>query len=193
MSTGIISEHGALPLAPYDHPKNPFIRLMIGAGRRRYGKAPMAFRVLYPRFAWLALASAVLYALLEYATRIGVELAGLLQASTSLRAGCTFCSDIVIAEGIRRRIGRERFGALLDFESSPLFTEREKAALAYTSAIAESLHVSDAVWQRLALHFSERERVEIVWVCAVERYFNSMALPLRIGSDHLSERAEPRR
>ena len=187
MTTGIVSEHGALPLAPYEHPKNPFIRLMLAAARRRYGKEPTAFRVLYPRFPWLALVSAVLYSVLEFATRIGVDLASLLQVSTSMRNGCTFCSDIVMAEAARRRVGRERFAALLEFESSPLFTPREKAALAYTSAIAESLHVSDAVWARLAQHFSERERIEIVWVCAVERYFNSMALPLRIGSDHLSD------
>jgi alkylhydroperoxidase family enzyme len=187
MTTAIISEHGALPLAPDDHPKNLFIRLMNAAGRRRYGKVPMAFRVLYPRFPWLALASAVLYTLLGYATRIGSELAGLLQVSTSMRNGCTFCSDIVMAEAVRQRVGRERFAALLDFESSSIFTPREKAALAYTAAIADSLHVNDGVWQRLAEHFSERERIEIVWVCAVERYFNSMALPLRIGSDHLSD------
>jgi alkylhydroperoxidase family enzyme len=187
MTTGIISEHGALPLAPCDKPTNPFIRLMLSVARRRYGKEPLAFRVMYPRFAWLALVSVVLYAVLGLATRIGIELAGLLQVSTSMRNGCTFCSDIAMAEGVRRRVGRARFAALLDFESSPLFTAREKAALAYTAALAESLHVSDAVWARLAQHFSERERVEIVWVCAVERYFNSMALPLRIGSDHLSD------
>lgn len=187
MTTGIISEHGALPLAPYENPKNFFIRLMLNAARRRYGKEPTAFRVLYPRFPWLALVSAVIYSVLGLATRIGGDLAHLLQISTSMRNGCTFCNDIVMAEAVRQRTGRERFAALLDFESSPLFTPREKAALAYTAALAESLHVSDAVWERLAQHFSERERIEIVWVCAVERYFNSMALPLRIGSDHLSD------
>jgi hypothetical protein len=40
------------------------------------------------------------------------------------------------------------------------------------------------VFQRTV--FDEREIVELVFVCAVERYFNSMALPLRIGSDHLA-------
>jgi hypothetical protein len=44
------------------------------------------------------------------------------------------------------------------------------------------------IWSELAFHFSERERIDLVWLCAVERYFNAQALPLRIGSDRLAER-----
>ena len=44
----------------------------------------------------------------------------------------------------------------------------------------------DEVWTELARYYDERQRIDIVWVCAVERYFNSLALPLRIGSDRLA-------
>ena len=50
-----------------------------------------------------------------------------------------------------------------------------------------SLHVPDEVWRELARHFSERERVDLVWLCALERYYNTMAVPLRVGSDRLAE------
>jgi alkylhydroperoxidase family enzyme len=187
MSTeALISEHGVLPLPPLDRPSNWLVRALFGASRRHFGRTPMAFRVLFTRAPWLALVTMAITTVMFFGLRIGMQLAQLLQVSTSMRVGCTFCSDLVMAEAIRARVGRERFAQLLDFETSSAFSAREKAALAYSSAVADSLRVSDAVWARLAEHFTERERVEIVWVCAVERYFNSMALPLRIGSDHLS-------
>jgi alkylhydroperoxidase family enzyme len=181
------SEHGALPLDPIDRPRSLFVRVLYGATRRRYGKTPTAFRIVYARSAWIALASMVVGLVLEYGLQLHRELRLLLQLSLSTQNGCTFCSDLMYAEAMRLRIGKERFAELLDFETSTHFSAREKAALAYAQAVHESLHVRDAIWSRLAEHFSERERVEIVWVCAVERYFNSIALPLRIGSDHLTE------
>jgi alkylhydroperoxidase family enzyme len=186
MSTdALISEHGAMPLPPLDRPSNLLVRALFGASRRHFGRTPMPFRVLFTRAPWLALVSMAIGMVMFFGLRIDTQLAQLLQLSISMRAGCTFCADLVMAEAMRARVGRERFAQLLDFETSPVFNAREKAALAYSSMLAESLHVSDAVWARLAEHFTERERVEIVWVCAAERYFNSMALPLRIGSDHL--------
>lgn len=51
---------------------------------------------------------------------------------------------------------------------------------------------SDEVWQRLRAHFSDRECIDIVWLCAIERYYNMMALPLRIGSDRILANVESR-
>ncbi|HVZ31117.1 MAG TPA: carboxymuconolactone decarboxylase family protein [Polyangiaceae bacterium] len=186
--TPFSSEHGALPLAPVDQPKNPFVRVLYGAMRRRYGQVPTAFRVMYARSPFVGFVALVLALGLMRFLRIGRELTFLLQSAIAMQNGCTFCADLQLAEAVRARMGRERFRELGDFASSDSFSPREKAALAYAHALQRSLHVPDAVWQGLSRHFSERERVDIVWVCAVERYFNAMALPLRIGSDHLADR-----
>ncbi len=180
------SEHGVLPIAPIERPRGLFVRLLYWATRRRYGKTPTAFRVVYSRAPGLALVSFVLVFALDRLLSIGRELRFLIQVGSSMQIGCTFCSDLVMAEAARHRIGRERFAAILDFESSKSFTERERAALAYVASVTESVRVPDAIFERLREHFSAREIVEIVWVCAAERYFNTMALPLRIGSDHLA-------
>jgi hypothetical protein len=182
------SEHGSLPLAPIDQPSGWFVRTLYRACRKRYGMVPTAFRVMYGRSPFLAFLSVVIGIGLLRFLRISNELRTLVQVSTALRMGCTFCADLQMAEAAMAEIGRERFRELLTFEDSPNFTAREKAALLYTRALAESLHIPDEVWTALAAQFSERERVDIVWVCAVERYYSSMALPLRIGSDHLTER-----
>lgn len=179
------SEHGVLPLPPIEKPKSLFIRLLYWVTRRRYGKTPTAFRVMYARAPFLGFFSLLLIAFLEKATSIDAELNALLRLAIANQKGCTFCQDLGLAELVRAGVGTERFADLADYESSDAFTGAEKAALAYASHVEGTLHVPDAIFERLRAHFSERAITEIVWVCAVERYFNSMALPLRIGSDHL--------
>jgi alkylhydroperoxidase family enzyme len=50
---------------------------------------------------------------------------------------------------------------LLDFEKSPNYSERQKAALAYAEAITWHIETGDAFWERLHRHFSEAELVEL--------------------------------
>lgn len=186
------SEHGALPLAPLERPRSLFVRGLYRLLRARYGVVPTAFRVIYARSPYVALLSVLIVLGLDRFVTIERELRFLLQLSVSARAGCTFCHDLLRAEALRARIGRERFRDLLEFDASGAFSPREKAALAYVRALHDSPHVPDAIWTALAAHFTERERVDVVWVCAVERYYNTMALPLRIGSDALSGCDDPR-
>lgn len=187
-SLTITSEHGHLPLSPIDRPRGLFLRLVYAVARRRYGKVPTAFRVLYARAPLLGFTSMIIYSVMDRGLKLDRELRFLLQVAVSWSNGCTFCADIALAEIARAKIGRERFRDLSDFERASQFSERERAALAYVNALAVSLTIRDELWARLARSFSERECAEIVWVCAVERYFNSMAVPLRIGSDDLAPR-----
>jgi AhpD family alkylhydroperoxidase len=187
MSDILVSEHGALPLAPIDRPRSWFVRLLNWAAHRRYGKTPMAFRVLYARAPFLAYVTLVIMWARMRALELDAELSYLVQVAVAMFNGCTFCADLHLAEIARMRLGTQRFRELTRFESSSAFSVREKAAIAYARSVHDSLHISDAVWADLNAHFSERERVEIVWICAIERYYNTMALPLRIGSDGLAE------
>ena len=50
---------------------------------------------------------------------------------------------------------------LLDFEGSPLYDDRQKAALAYAEAITWHLDTGDVFWECLQSHFSEPELVEL--------------------------------
>jgi AhpD family alkylhydroperoxidase len=176
-----------LPLAPIDRPRSWFIRLLNWATRSRYGKTPMAFRVLYARAPFIAYLSLAIYWARLRAIKLDAELSYLVQVAVAMFHGCTFCSDLHLAELARMRIGTQRFRELTGFEDSASFSAREKAALAYARAVNASLHVPDAVWDGLNAHFNERERVEIVWICAIEAYFNTMVLPLRIGSDGIAD------
>ncbi|MGH8733931.1 MAG: carboxymuconolactone decarboxylase family protein, partial [Burkholderiales bacterium] len=62
----------------------------------------------------------------------------------------------------------DRYDELLDFLPSDRFSEREKTALSYTSAIIwDSSLADDALWARLHRHFTEPELVEIGYFIAL--------------------------
>jgi alkylhydroperoxidase family enzyme len=59
-------------------------------------------------------------------------------------------------------IPEETYAKLLHFEESDAFTEREKAALTYTSAIIWNADLADdALWARLHQHFTDPQLVEL--------------------------------
>ncbi len=62
----------------------------------------------------------------------------------------------------------EKYDELLNFEESERFTEREKVALRYTSAIVWNAEIADdALWQKLYEHFSVPEIVELGFFVAL--------------------------
>jgi len=91
--------------------------------------------------------------------------------------------DIARAMAIREELGMEKLNALSEYRTSPLFSERERAALAYVEEATRNKRVSDTTFEALRKHFNEREIVEITWLNAVENYYNLINLPLEIESD----------
>lgn len=47
--------------------------------------------------------------------------------------------------------------------------------------------MSDATWAKAQAPCNEAEFVELLWVVAIENYFNLMNVVLGIGSDRLAE------
>ena len=61
-------------------------------------------------------------------------------------------------------IPEAKLAALDAFETDSQFSERERAALAFATAIVrDDLEVTDACWARVREHFSEPETVELVF------------------------------
>jgi alkylhydroperoxidase family enzyme len=74
---------------------------------------------------------------------------------------CEFCGNQRSVKATTAGLLEQQYDDLLNFESSPRFDERQKAALAYAEAIAWRLDTDDAFWERLRRHFSEPELVEL--------------------------------
>jgi alkylhydroperoxidase family enzyme len=62
----------------------------------------------------------------------------------------------------RQGLTEEKYDELLNFADSEKFTEREKLALTYTSAIAWNSEIADdSLWERLHQQFTIPELVEL--------------------------------
>jgi alkylhydroperoxidase family enzyme len=68
----------------------------------------------------------------------------------------------------RQGLSETNYDELLNFATSDKFTEREKVALTYTSAIIWNADIADeALWNRLHQHFTNPELVELGFFIAL--------------------------
>lgn len=74
---------------------------------------------------------------------------------------CEYCGNQRSEKGKEMGLTEGKFDDLLNFETSSIYDDRQKAALAYTEAIVWHLETDDALWARLYSHFSEDELVEL--------------------------------
>ena len=74
---------------------------------------------------------------------------------------CEFCGNQRSTKAAAAGLVEAQYDELLNFESSDRYDERQKAALAYTEAIAWRLDTDDAFWERMHHHFTEPELVEL--------------------------------
>jgi alkylhydroperoxidase family enzyme len=80
---------------------------------------------------------------------------------------CEFCGNQRSIKAAKAGLQEDDYSELINFESSPRYDERQKAALAYAEAITWDLPTDDAFWARLHKHFSEPELVEIGYFVAI--------------------------
>jgi alkylhydroperoxidase family enzyme len=85
----------------------------------------------------------------------------------------------------------EKILALDDYLRSPLFDERERAALAYADAMTLSgQDVDDSLFVRLQTQFDEPALIELTAVIAWENASSKFNRALRIGSQGLWRRKD---
>ena len=170
-------------LEPIEKPRGLLLRLAYWVSRRQLGQVMSPLKVLYARAPKLTWTSAVIARTQEKGLSLDPGLRLLITTQSSLINGCRFCADLHLAQAVQARLGLERFKALPDFATSPLFSERERAVLAYTEETTRRRNVSPAVFEALRKHASEKEIVEITWLNAVGNFYNLMAVPLELESD----------
>jgi AhpD family alkylhydroperoxidase len=176
-------------LAPIDEPRGLLMRLAYWLSRRQLGGVMSPLKVIYARAPALAWSSVAYGAIEAKGLTLPPDLRLLITTQSSLLNGCGFCADLHMAQAVQARLGLERFKALPDVATSPLFSERERAVLAYTEEATKRRTVSDATFEALRKHANEREIVEITWLNAVGNFFNLMAVPLGLESDGFTELA----
>ncbi len=170
-------------LAPIEHPKGFMMRMAYWGMRRQFGKVMTPVKVMSSRVPESLKPTAAIVKFSMKGLRLDPSLVLLIGDLASQINGCAFCLDLGRAMALRSHLDMRKFDALMDYPTSPLFTERERAALAYAEEATRHKRVSDATFENLRKHFTEREIVEITWANAIENFYNLTNLPLGIGSD----------
>ena len=89
-------------------------------------------------------------------------------------------------------IPESKLQALPDYEAPAAFTERERAALAFATAIVrDDEDVTDACWARVREHFSEPEVVELVFAVGYQTFASKFAKAFALTPQGFSVAAAP--
>ena len=89
------------------------------------------------------------------------EIKELCRVYVSRSVKCEYCGNQRSEKGKDLGLVERQYDDLLNFESSSVYNDRQKAALAYAEAITWHLDTDDAFWDRMHSHFSEPELVEL--------------------------------
>lgn len=100
------------------------------------------------------------------AVRWSTELDGRLREMIIIRIGYVTKAPYVIGQHVPKLALAEGLTlkeceALRDWRSSELFTDKDRAVLAYTDAMTEDIHVPDATFEAARAHFTDRQIVEL--------------------------------
>jgi uncharacterized peroxidase-related enzyme len=122
-------------------------------------------------------------AVFDPAGRVDLGLKRLVAHMASYAAGCQYCRAHTTVSATRHGIADEKMAAIYEYQTSPLFDDRERAALDFARDAASIPNgVTDASYEQLTRHWSDDEIVEILGVVCMFGVFNrwndSMATPL---------------
>ena len=125
--------------------------------------------------AMLALEKAVVSSGLE------PSLIELVKTRASQINGCAFCIHMHTRDARKRGESEERLYLLDAWRESPLYTDRERAALGWTEAVTlvSQTHVPDAVYEEMRRHFDEAEAANLTLLVATINAWNRIAISFR--------------
>jgi alkylhydroperoxidase family enzyme len=122
------------------------------------------------------------------AVRWGTQLDGKLRELVIIRVGILNRLDYVIQAhvpglALEEGLTLEQCGALADWSSSDLFTEAQRAALAYTDAMTRDISVPDAVHAGVYRVFSERQIVELAVLIGTYNMHTRVLAALQVDAE----------
>ena len=122
-------------------------------------------------------------ALEQQARRTTIEptILELVRMRASQLNGCAYCIDMHSKDARAAGETEQRLYALDAWREAPFFTDRERAALAWTEAVTlvTDGHVPDDVYELARARFDDRELVELTLVVVAINGWNRLAIAFR--------------
>ena len=124
-----------------------------------------------------------MYSLKKYLAESSVEkpLRELIKVRASQINGCAYCIDMHWKDARAAGETEQRLYGLAAWREAPYYSERERAALAWTeelTLIAEH-HVSDEPYEQTRRHFSEQELVDLTLAVVTINAWNRISISFR--------------
>lgn len=119
----------------------------------------------------------------KYVAASGLEhsLYELVKTRASQINGCAYCVDMHTKDA--RKVGEteQRLYGLSAWREAPFYTQRERAALAWTEALTliSENKVSDLLYEVTRKHFSEEEMVNLTMAIVAINGWNRLAIAFR--------------
>jgi len=146
----------------------------------------MEQRIDYSRVASGALAA--MMGLERYARESGLEhsLLHLIKLRASQINGCAYCIDMHSKDARAAGETEQRLYGVTAWREAPFYSERERAALAWTEALTliAGNGVPDELFEATRKHFSEKEMVDLTLAVVAINGWNRIAVSFRppVGS-----------
>ncbi len=119
----------------------------------------------------------------SYVRSCGLEtsLLELVRLRASVMNGCAYCVDMHSKDARAEGESEQRLYAIGVWRETPFFSERERAALAWTEAVTELPHreVPDEVYEEARQHFSEKELVDLTMAVVAINGWNRLNISFR--------------
>lgn len=114
-------------------------------------------------------------------TELEHTLIELIKIRASQINGCAYCLDMHTKDARAAGETEQRIYTLSAWRETPFFTDRERAALAWTEALTElpDNDVSDELFSKVRQHFSEKELVDLTMAVVLINGWNRFAIAFR--------------
>ena len=132
--------------------------------------------------------------LIEYGktiqARLEPKLAHLVKIRASQINGCAVCLHMHAEEARKLGESEDRIRMLDAWHETPLYSERERAALAWTEALTRlsETKAPDADYTALKAQFSEEEQVNLTLLIGVINSFNKLGVGFRLPPINFDKR-----
>ncbi len=119
----------------------------------------------------------------DYLEQCGLDkpLLNLVKTRASQINGCAYCIDMHTKDARADGETEQRLYELNAWRETPFYTDRERAALAWTEAVTlvSKGHVPDEVYETASRHFSEKELVDLTLAIIAINGWNRLAISFR--------------
>jgi AhpD family alkylhydroperoxidase len=95
--------------------------------------------------------------------------------------GCAFCINMHTQDARKHGETEQRLYLLNAWHEAPVYTDRERAALAWTEAVTliSETHAPNDIYDEVRKHFSETETVNLTMLIGTINMWNRLAIAFR--------------